>query len=55
MRHRAQKGFRGILVGIAQHQKGYLVDIPSTRNIYGLEIGGYESALLADLVASYIL
>ena len=33
MRHQAQKGFRGIFVGIPQHQKGYLVYVPSTRNI----------------------
>ena len=33
MRHQAQKGFRGIFVGIPQHQKGHLVYIPSTRNI----------------------
>ena len=25
MRHQAQKGFRGIFVGIPQHKKGYLV------------------------------
>ena len=25
IRHQAQKGFRGIFVGIPQHQKGYLV------------------------------
>ena len=25
MRHQAQKGFRGIFLGIPQHQKGYLV------------------------------
>ena len=30
MRHQAQKGFRGIFAGIPQHQKGYLVYIPST-------------------------
>ena len=24
MRHQSQKGFRGIFVGITQHQKGYL-------------------------------
>ena len=30
MRHQAQKGFRGISVGIPQHQKGYLVYVPST-------------------------
>ena len=33
MRHQPQKGFRGILVGIPQHQKGYLIYIPTTRNI----------------------
>ena len=30
-RHQAQKGFCGIFVGITQHQKLYLVYIPSTR------------------------
>ena len=33
MRHQAQKGFHGILVGIPQHQKGYLVYVHSTRKI----------------------
>ena len=33
MRHQTQKGFRGIFVGIPQHQKGYLVYVPSTRKI----------------------
>ena len=33
MRHQAQKGFRGIFVGIPEHQKGYLVYVPSTRKI----------------------
>ena len=33
MRHQAQKGFRGILVGIPEYQKGYLVYVPSTRKI----------------------
>ena len=28
MRHQAQKQFRGIFVGIQQHQKGYLVYVP---------------------------
>ena len=31
MRHQAPKGFRGIFVGISEHQKGYLMYIPSTR------------------------
>ena len=33
MRHQAQKDFRGIFVGITEHQKGYLVYVPSTRKI----------------------
>ena len=33
MRHQAQKGFRGISVGITEHQKGYLVYVPITRKI----------------------
>ena len=33
MRHQAQKGFRGIFVDIPQHQKGYLVYVPSTRKV----------------------
>ena len=33
MRHQAQKGFRGIFVGIPRHQKGYLVYVPSTRKV----------------------
>ena len=33
IRHQAQKGFRGIFVGIPEHKKGYLVYAPSTRKI----------------------
>ena len=33
IRHQVQKGFRGIFVGISQHQKGYLVYVPSTRKV----------------------
>ena len=33
MRQQAQKGFRGIFVGIPQHQKVYLVYVPSTRKV----------------------
>ena len=33
MRHQAQKCFCGIFIGIPQHQKGYLVYVPSTRKI----------------------
>ena len=31
--HQPQKGFRIIFVGITQHQKGYLIYIPSTQEI----------------------
>ena len=50
MRHQAQKGFRGIFVGIPEHQKGYLVYIPSTRNIissYDVLFDGSVSSALA--------
>ena len=33
MRHQAQNCFCSILVGIPQHQKGYLVYVPSKRKI----------------------
>ena len=33
MRHQAQKGFRGIFVGIPEHPKVYLVYVPSTRKV----------------------
>ena len=33
MRHQAQKGFRGIFIGISEHQKGYLLYVPSTRKV----------------------
>ena len=33
MHHQAQKGFRGIFVGIPQHQKAYLVYVLSTTKI----------------------
>ena len=33
MRHQSQNLFRGLFVGIQQHQKGYLVYVPSTCKI----------------------
>ena len=33
MRHQTQKGFCGIFIGIPQHQKWYLVYVPSTKKI----------------------
>ena len=48
MRHQAQKGFRGIFVGIPQHQKGYLVYVPSTRKvILSYDVTFYESFVSA--------
>ena len=34
MRHQSQKGFLVIFVGILQHQKGYLIYVPSTCKIF---------------------
>ena len=49
MRHQAQKGYRGIFVGIPDHQKGYLVYVPNTRKIvpsyYVLSDESFSSAL----------
>ena len=42
MRHKAQKGFCGIFVGIPQHQKGYLVYVPITRKI----LSSYDVVLM---------
>ena len=42
MRHQAQKGFHGIFVGIPQHQKVYLVYVPSTRKM----ISSYDVFLM---------
>ena len=33
MRHQAQNWYCGIFVGIPEHQKGYLVYVPSTRKV----------------------
>ena len=33
MSHQVQKGFRGIFVGIPEHQKGYFVNVSSTRKL----------------------
>ena len=49
MRHQAQKGFCGIFVGIPQHQNGYLVYVPSTRNI----ISSYDVVLDESFLVRY--
>ena len=41
MRHQAQKGFCGIFFGIPEHQKWYLLYVPSTRKI----ISSYDVVL----------
>ena len=33
MRHQTQKGYRGIFIGMLEHQKGYLLYVPSTRKV----------------------
>ena len=50
MHHQSQKGFRGIFIGIPQHQKGYLLYVPSTSKIiysYGVVFDESVSNALA--------
>ena len=49
IRHQAQKGFRGIFVGIPEHQKGYLVYVPSTRKI----ISSYDVVFDKKILGRY--
>ena len=49
MRHQAQKGFRGIFGGIPQHQKGYLVYVPSTRKIISLYDVRFDKSFVSAL------
>ena len=49
MRHQAQKGFRGIFVGIPEYQKGYLVYVPSTRKI----ISSYDAVFDEMFIVRY--
>ena len=49
MRHQAQKGFRGIFVGIPQHQKGYLVYVPSTRKVISLYNVRFDESFVSAL------
>ena len=56
MRHQARKGFRGILVGIPEHQKVYLVYVPSTRKMissYDLIFDESFSSALAYMSRHY--
>ena len=42
MRHQAQKGFRGIFVGIPEHQKLYLMYVSSTRKLISSQLIRYR-------------
>ena len=56
MRHQSQRGFCGIFVGIPQHQKGYIVYVPSTRKIifsYDIVIDEIFSSVLAYMSQPY--
>ena len=56
MRHQAQKGFRGIFIGIPEHQKLYLVCVPSTRKVissYDVLFDESFSSALANMSRPY--
>ena len=57
MRNLSQKGFRGIFVGIPQHQKGCLTYVPSTQKIVSLHDVVFDknnSSALAYTSRSYL-
>ena len=49
MRHQAQKGFRGISVGLPQHQKLHLVYVPSNRKVISLYDVVFEESFSSAL------
>ena len=49
MRYQAKKGFHGIFVGITEHQKGYLVYVPSTRKIISSYDVVFDESFLSAL------
>ena len=49
MRHQARKGFRGIFVGIPEHQKGYIVYVTSKRKI----ISSYDNVFDESFLVLY--
>ena len=49
MQHQAQKGFHGIFVGIPEHQKGYLVYIPSTRKVISSYDVVFDESISSEL------
>ena len=50
MCHQAQKGFCGIFIGIIQHQKGYLVYVPSARKIISSHDVVFDESFSSALV-----
>ena len=50
IRHQAQKGFRGIFVGIPQHKKRHLVYVPSTRKI----ISSYDVVFYENISSALV-
>ena len=56
MGHQFQKGFCGIFVGIPQHQKGYIVYVPSKMKIissYDVVVDEIVSSTLAYISQTY--
>ena len=49
MSHQAQTGFCGIFVGIPEHQKVYLVYVPSTRNIISSYVVVFDESFSSAL------
>ena len=56
MRHQAQKAFHSIFVGIPEHQKGFIVYVPSTRKVissYDVVFDEFFSSALAYTPRTY--
>ena len=49
MRHQPQKGFCGIFIGIPQHQRGYLIYVPSTHKIISSHDVVFEKSFYSEL------
>ena len=50
MHHQGQKGLCGILVGITEHQKVYLVYVPSARKIISSHDVVFDESVSSALV-----
>ena len=49
MRHQSQNGFLGIFIVITQHQKGYLIYVPSKRKIFSSRDVVFYGCFSSDL------